>query len=253
MVSRHFFDLVFYKAFAELRTENSRAMGGYLWWVMEPLMTLGVYFAVFSFLRQGGTGDFVIFLFIGIVFWRWFQASVMRSASSLILNRELMLQVDLHKMIPPLSVVIIDTVKFSITFLLLIVMVFSFGGGANLAWFSLPVLLITQIFLITGCACFVAAVTPVFPDFAHILSTLMMLMMFCSGVFYPISIVPERVQWVLLLNPMTVLIMQYRDVFLEAKGIDALRLLGVWLEVVVIFALGAYLLHKYNKVYPKIC
>jgi len=249
---KHFFNLVFYKAFAELRAESSRAMAGYLWWVLEPLMTLGVYVTVFSFLRPKNGDNFVVFLFTGIVFWRWFQAAVMRSSSSLISNRGLMLQVDLHKMIPPLSVVVIDTVKFLITFCILLVIVLVSGEGVNVNWLWLPVLLFTQIILITGCSFFVAGITPLFPDFSHILGTLMMLMMFCSGIFYPISMVPEKVQSLLMLNPMTVLILEYRGVFLKGLAVDWGNLGVVWAEALIILALGAAVLRKYNKRYPKI-
>jgi lipopolysaccharide transport system permease protein len=249
---KHFFDLVFYKAFAELKAESSRAMAGYLWWVLEPLMTLGVYYTVFSFLRPRGEGHFVVFLFIGIVFWRWFSACVLRSSSSLILNRGLMLQVDLHKMIPPLSIVIIDTVKFLVTFGLLILMIFLSGAGVNTAWGYLPLLFFTQLLLIVGCSFFTAAVTPLFPDFSHLLSTALMLMMMCSGVFYPVDILPLKAQSILMFNPMTVLILQYRGVFLSGMPVDWGSLGVVWVETLAIFTAGTFLLHKYNKVYPKI-
>ncbi len=215
-------------------------------------MTLGVYVTVFSFLRPKNGDNFVVFLFTGIVFWRWFQAAVMRSSSSLISNRGLMLQVDLHKMIPPLSVVVIDTVKFLITFCILLVIVLVSGEGVNVNWLWLPVLLFTQIILITGCSFFVAGITPMFPDFSHILGTLMMLMMFCSGIFYPISMVPEKVQSLLMLNPMTVLILEYRGVFLKGLAVDWGNLGVVWAEALIILALGAAVLRKYNKRYPKI-
>jgi lipopolysaccharide transport system permease protein len=249
---KHFFDLVFYKAFAELRAESSRAMAGYLWWVLEPLMTLGVYFVVFSFLRPRSGENFIVFLFSGIVFWRWFGASVKRSATSLVISKGLMLQVDLHKMIPPLSIVIIDTIKFSVTFLLLVAIIFLSGSSLSAAWLTLPILLITQIFLIVGCSFFTAGITPLFPDFNHILSTILQLMMMCSGVFYPLTILPEKAQSLLMLNPMAVLILQYRGVFLHGVPVQIRSLGVVWLEIAVMLTLGCFLLTKYNKVYPKI-
>ena len=214
-------------------------------------MTLGVYFTVFSFLKPSGEDNFVVFLFTGIVFWRWFQAAVMRSANSLIVSRGLMLQVDLNKMIPPLSVVIIDTVKFLITLLLLVGITLISGEGVNASWGWLPILFITQMMLIVGCSLFVAGLTPLFPDFSHILGTLMMLMMFCSGIFYPISMIPEKAQTLLMFNPMTVLIIGYRAVFL--RGAFTLgSLFYVWVEIAMIFVLGVALLTKFNKMYPKI-
>ncbi len=249
---KHFFDLVVYNAFAELKAENSRAMAGYLWWVLEPLMTLGVYYFIFEFFRPPGEGNFVVFLFTGIIFWRWFHAAVTRSVTSLEMNRTLMLQVDLNKSLLPLSIVIIDSIKFLVTLVLLLGTVFLTGGHVTPAWIQLPFLLATQFFLIIGCSLLVAGIPPLFQDFTHILNTLMMLMMFCSGLFYSLDILPEKVQTVLMFNPMAVLIDQYRRIFLEGEFVEALPMTIVWVESVIVFLLGFGLLKRFDKVYPKI-
>ncbi len=249
---RHYFDLVLYNALAELKAEHSRSMAGYLWWVFEPLMTLGVYYFVFGFFRPPGEGNFIVFLFTGIIFWRWFHAAVMRSVTSLEMSRSLMLQVNLNKSIPPLSIVIIDSIKFIVTLALLLCTVFLTGGTVTAAWAQLPFLLATQFFLIIGCSLLVSGIPPLFQDFTHILNTMMMLMMFSSGLFYSLDILPEKVQTVLMFNPMAVLIDQYRRVFLDGESIELVPMTIVWVEVAVVFILGAGLLKKFDKVYPKI-
>lgn len=231
---KHFFDLVFYKAIAELRAENSRAMAGYLWWVLDPLMTLGVYYAVFGFLRPN-KGNFIVYLFTGIILWRWFSATVKRSANSLYVNRNLMLQVNLNKMILPLSIVVIDMIKFCITLLLLFILLFSIGEFPNMSWLGIPVLLATELFLIIACSFVVAAITPLFPDFQNILNTLLMLMMYSSAIFYSLDALPENIQAVLQYNPMASIIKQFRLIVVDANFIDMKMLVVVWAESLAIF------------------
>lgn len=247
----HFINLVVFKAMAELHAENSRMMAGYAWWILEPIMTLGVYYAVFSYLRQG-TENFALFLLTGIVFWRWFQATVMRASNSITANRGLMLQVDVRKALFPLTAVLVDSVKFAVTFALLVIVVLASGDGLTYAWLSLPVLLASQLLLIAGVSMLTSATIPLIPDFSLILNTLMMLTMFCSAVFYPMDILPLRVQSALQYNPMAVLISQYRIVFLSGNMPSWHEMSVVWGWTLLSLAMGGGILWRLDRYYPKI-
>ena len=68
----HYRQLVFTKVAANLQTETSRDYLSYLWWVIEPILHMLVYYLVFSFLLSRGTEDYVVFLLTGLIpfFWR---------------------------------------------------------------------------------------------------------------------------------------------------------------------------------------
>jgi lipopolysaccharide transport system permease protein len=119
-------------------------------------------------------------------------------------------------------------------------------------WLFLPVLLVVQLLLIIGCSFTVAAITPFFPDFSLILNTLLTLMFFASGILYPLKRLPVKVQEFLVLNPMANLIEQYRNILMYSKSPDLWKLGIVFTEGVLIFALGYFILKKFNRTYPKI-
>ena len=70
------FDLVVYKVYAELKSEATRTYIGVLWWVMEPIIFMGIFYFVFGVLFQIRAPDFIPFLLVGLTAWHWLQATI---------------------------------------------------------------------------------------------------------------------------------------------------------------------------------
>lgn len=252
MQMKHLFHVVIYRAIAELRSEASRTYAGYLWWIIQPLLMFGVYFLAFNFVIQNRTENFAIFLFTGIVLWQWFSVSILRCSGSLIAAKPLMQQVNLHKSVFPFSIIMVNTIKFGITFAILVVVLQAAGFFPGWAWVSLPLLIFIELLVISAIGCFSAMISPFVPDFQHILTTVLHLMFFVSGIIYDLSILPERIRMVLELNPMAIIIGQTRDVLIYNQLPDWGMLLIPVSESIVILSISLLLMHRYDKVYPKI-
>lgn len=249
---RHLLDIIRYRAFAELRAEGSRTYAGYLWWILQPLLMFGVYYIAFKYVMHNDTENFAVFLFAGIVLWQWFSVTVLRCADSLIAARGLMQQVNLHKSVYPFSIIMTNMVKFAITFVLLCVVLIIAGFTPTLVWFTLPVLLAIELLIICAVGCFSAMISPFIPDFRHVLATLLQLMFFISGIIYDLSILPERIQSVLGLNPMAIVISETRGVLMYSEIPDPGILLISVIQAAALLCISLSLLHRFDKTYPKI-
>ncbi|MBL4697705.1 MAG: ABC transporter permease [Phycisphaerales bacterium] len=249
---RHLQHVVVYRAFAELRAEASRTYAGFLWWIIHPLLMFGVYYIAFNFIMANRTENFAIFLFTGIVLWQWFTVSVMRCAGSLIAARPLMQQVNLHKSVFPFSIILVNTVKFGITLVILFIVLLIAGYRPGLAWLALPILLFIQLLVIAAAGCFSAMISPFVPDFQHVLTTVLHLMFFISGIIYNLSMLPEHIRAVLAFNPMGILIEQTRNVLMSNQLPDWSMLTIPIAEAFIVLSISMALLHRYDKVYPKI-
>ena len=131
-----YFDLVLYKTYADLRAESARTYVGFLWWIVEPALNMCVLYLVFGVIMKRGTEDFVPFLFAGVVPWRWFATAVNHGASSIVLAKSLMLQVDLPKLVFPIVSVLTDSVKFLVVFVVLLMFLWLYGFGVGPDLFS---------------------------------------------------------------------------------------------------------------------
>ena len=96
-------DLIIQKARAGLRAEASRGYLGVLWWVIEPVMYMSVFYVAFAHLLKRGDENFVIFLLVGLIVWKWFHATLSTGGNSLMVSAGLMNQIYVPKIIFPLT------------------------------------------------------------------------------------------------------------------------------------------------------
>lgn len=245
-------NLILYRSGAELRSEGTRTYAGYLWWILEPLMSLAVYYVAFKYIFHRDTDNFAIFLFIGIVGYRFFAGTVARSAGSIISGKGLMQLVYVHKAVFPLSVVLVNLVKFLMTLILVIVVTWVFGFSPAWAYLGLLLLIAVELLFVIGVSMLCAGITPFFPDFQMILGTLLHLLIFLSGVFYDISKLSPRTQMLVRLNPIAVIIEQYRLILLHGQWPNIERLLPAVGEGILFIIIGWIVIHRFNRYYPKL-
>jgi lipopolysaccharide transport system permease protein len=73
-----------------------------------------------------------------------------------------------------------------------------------------PILIVQTAFLGAGVGCFISAVTTRFRDLQLAVGPGIQLWMYASCIFFPRSIVPENLQWLMDLNPMVPIIECFR-------------------------------------------
>jgi len=244
--------LVAYKVYAELRAESERTYVGFMWWFVDPIVTMFVYYLVFTVVIKSRSENFLGFLFIGILCWRWFHTSIMHGANSILGERGLMQQVYLPKVIFPIVAVLTDTVKFLIVLLVLIIALPLFGFPIGITHLALLPVVLAQFLLVAGCTILAASIVPVVPDIRMVLQNGLQMMFFLSGIFYDISLFPEKLQNLMLLNPMAVLIRMYREVLLNGS-MPSFTTLGVIISFsFLIGMLGFAVTRRLDVVYPKL-
>ncbi len=247
-----YLDLIFYKVYAELRAEASRAYLGLLWWVLEPVLYMAAFYVVFGVIFQRGGEDFVVYLLCGLVPWKWFDASVKQASNSIGANRALMQQVYLPKLVFPTVVVLSNSVKFLVVLLLLLGFLVVYGVPLQPTWLALPAVVLTQLLVIVAVGTALAAVVPFFPDLKIIIANGLMLLLFLSGIFFTAADVPESLRFYFFMNPMAVLIDAYRAVLIEGAWPDFGRMGVVAVCSVIVLGWVWRMFMRFDRVYPKV-
>ena len=248
---RHYASLLLELSRARMTSAATKNSLSYVWWVLDPLLTLVVFYLVFGLLLARGREGFLEFLLVGVISWGWFQKSISNASTSVIHGRGLMLQVYFPKWLLPASTLIQDAFKQAFV-LGLLLSYLAILGYANLAWLATPLLILLQMLLIAGVASFVAALVPFLPDLRFVVGTGLQLMMFGSGIFYSVEKISTDYQNWFFLNPMASLIESYRDIFLRSSLPDPHRLLWVLLIAVVFLVLAALLFRRFDHLYPRV-
>ena len=245
------FGIIYYRAAAELKAEASNNFAGYIWWALQPFLALAVYYTAFRWLIPYPDQRFVLFLFIGVTVWQLWSGTLLRAGNSMIVYRNMMLQMDIEKYIFPVSICLVNLVKFMVAFVLLLALSPLIGGTVSWQLAYLPPLLALLLLLTCGAAMALAAVVPFFPDLIMVIDFVLHLMMFLSGVFFDLKILPQELQRFLYWNPLAVLIVQFRRVIMDGAAPEWGPLCRVALLALALTALGAWLLRHCSRKYPR--
>lgn len=245
-------ELVWYRAWAELRSEASRAYLGTLWWVLEPVLQMGVFYVVFGLGLRHGEEGFVAFLLCGLVPWKWLDGSVRAASNSISFSVGLMQQVYLPKLVLPLIVMLQNSIKFLIVLAILMAFLAWDGVASFRSWGYLPFLLLSQALMVGALGLWAAALVPLLPDLRFVIVNGMSLLFFMSGVFFRFEYLDPKIQAWLHYNPVLVLLENYRQVLLYGKApewVDQLTI-DAWMLVVAVAAI--LFMHRLDRYYPRV-
>ncbi|HQQ63764.1 MAG TPA: ABC transporter permease [Pseudomonadales bacterium] len=248
----HYWELLSYRALAELKRDSSNMYLGMLWWVLEPVLYMFVFYLVFGLgLRKGGL-DYVLYLLCGLVPWKWLDSTVRTSSGVITGSVGLMRQLYFPKWILPGYIILANTYKFFIVLALLLLFLIFAGVEPSVTWFSLPVLVAAQFLLVCAFSGLAAALVPLVPDLKHVVNYGMTMLFFITGIFFDVSELGEPVKSWLMWNPTLVLIDAYRGALLNQLWPDWYLLGRVVLLNVLLFLIALLLIKRLDRYYPRV-
>lgn len=245
-------DLIWTKSLLNLKSEASRNVLSYVWWILEPFLYMLVFYVVFETLLNRGGENYTTFLITGLIPWMWFMKSVSGSSSSIINSHALITQIKIHPVIFPLTIVAQTLVKQIPVFILLIGFVWLQGFEPTISWFWLIPITILELIIIVIFSLVVAALIPFVRDFNYLVPTGLTFLMFMSGIFYDYKNIGEQWQDVFLMNPMAYLIKCYRDIFFNTEAINTDDLFSWFLTSIALLMVTLYLYRKLGNIFPKL-
>ena len=197
----------------DLRGRYKGSVLGFSWTFLNPLLQLGVYTVVFSVIMRAGIKDYYLFLFVALIPWIFFSASLTGGASCIISQKEMVKKIYFPREVLPISHVTCQLTNMLLSFVVVFAVLFFSGKGVNLRAlpFLMPVILVEYL-LALGIAFLSSALTVYFRDLEHILIIVSMAWQFLTPVMYSIDNVPEELLSIFWLNPMSSVIVAYRDI-----------------------------------------
>ncbi|MFS0838718.1 acyltransferase family protein [Paenibacillus sp. 1P03SA] len=220
----------------DLRTRYKGSALGFLWTFMNPLLMLGVYAAVFSFIMKADIPHFPLFILVALLPWNFFSQSVTGGARSLLNHAELMKKVYFPREVIPLSVIGSNLVNYLLTLIILVPALWLSGIPFASTLSAFPLILLVQTLLILPIVMLTALGTVYLRDLEHIVNVIMVVWFYLTPVLFPLSLIPDSFRWIFDYNPMTPIISSYRDIFLYGQWPDFGLLLPMLLVLIVINA-----------------
>lgn len=214
-------DYLFAKTKYSLVAESNQLMLRYLWWILTPILDAAVFYIVFGLVFASAKENFISFLWIGTVLWSWVSVSVSNASNAILSAKGLIAEVYVPKFHFPLVVLLTDLTKQLCVFAMLGGGLLLLGNEPSIRWALMIPLIGLTFGLIASVSIFLALLVPIFPDLRFLISSALQLLMFCSGIFYDISVLSDSLQKYFLMNPVAIIIYQARDILLHDGALQA--------------------------------
>ena len=224
----------------ELRGKYKGSVLGFLWSLLIPLFQLVIYTIVFSVFMRSGIEKFYMFLFVALIPWLFFNNCISGGATSIIQQKNLVQKIYFPRQVLPLAYTVSYFINMLLSFIVVFAALFISGIGIKLSVMCyLPVIMLVEFVMGLGGAFLFSALTVYFRDLEYIIGIVTMAWMYMTPILYPIDQVPEQVQPLLYYNPMTSVVVAFRDILYYQQAPDMKTLIYAVVWGIVLLVVGS--------------
>lgn len=243
-----------YSAKADLKAEVANSYLNWVWWVLEPLCNMLVYYFVFDKIFGNSQQYFIIFIYSGLLMWNFFNRTITYSIKLVRSNREIVTKVYIPKFIILISNMILNGIKLLISLGILAVMMLIYRVSISYTLIYFLVAYVGLMLFTFGCGAIFLHLGVFIDDLGYAVSILLNMLFFLSGVFYDVeeSIMAPFGSMLKILNPIAMYIDAMRNALLYNMEPNMV-IFGVWfIFSVIISCIGVNIIYKYENSYVKV-
>lgn len=235
----------------EFLSKYKGSLLGSIWSVLQPLSMIFVYTVIFSEVMRAkltGMGDdrmaYSIYLCAGVLTWGFFSELIGASINVFLANGNLLKKLSFPRICLPVITISSSFINFMIGWVLFFVALIIMGRFPfeNILW-CIP-LLILQTILAAGLGIGLGVINVFFRDVGQLFGVILQFWFWFTPIVYPAAIIPEKLLWLEMFNPMYPIITGYQNIFVYGKMPEFSGLLEVFILSIVI---GVWALHMYRK------
>ncbi len=217
-------DLVASLVQRDLTVRYKRSVLGFLWTMLNPLLMMLVMTVVFSTFFRFPVEHYAIYLLSGVLLWNLFSQSTSQAVQNLVWGGSLVQRIYVPKAAFVVSAIFVGLVNLALALIPLALIMLILGHPFSPALLFLPVPILLVAVFALGVGLLVSALAVFFVDVADIYQVILSIFMYLTPIFYPLSIVPERYQFLIRLNPLYYFVEAFRSPIYEGR-IPSLELL----------------------------
>lgn len=228
----------------DIKIKYRRSVLGVLWTLLNPLFMMIVLSVVFSNLFKFDVEYFPVYLLSGQLIFNFYSESTTSSMSAILNNGSLIKKIYVPKYLFVLSRIFSSTINLLASFTALICVMLAMRVELHYTVLLAPIPLFFIVVFSLGVGLILSAITVKFRDIMHLYSVFVTALMYLTPVIYPLSILPDWLYPIVMLNPITNILQMLRNVMLYNTIPSFSSMVIALVECGVMLALGLYVFYK---------
>ena len=219
---------------------------GMLWSILAPLLNVLVLMVVFTQMFGKNQPHFIIYIFSGILVMNFYTETTQGCMRALMANASIFTKINVPKYLFLMSKTVQSFINFLLTVILYVI--FCIYDGIEFGTHMLTLVYPSLFMLIFsfGVGMILSALYVFFRDVEYLYGVVLTLINYLSAIFYPVTMLPETLQNLFLLNPIYVYISYFRVVVIDGM-IPSLLMHGLCAGYAVLFlGIGCLIYKKCN-------
>jgi ABC-type polysaccharide/polyol phosphate export permease len=227
-LTRNFRELVTYRyaifnfISSTLRARYRRSVLGFLWTLLNPLLTMTILTVVFSTIFQTSIQHFSVYIFSGLLPWSLISNSMTVGSLSIVAGEGYLKRVYIPKFLFPLVTVGVEVMNFLLSLVSLFFLAILLGAKVSWGLLSLPIALLLTALFILGLVLITSILTPYFRDLSHIIQIVFTGLFYLTPIIYPAELFSKHpllltvIRW----NPFYYFVELFHEIIYQARFPD---------------------------------
>ena len=238
----------------DFKTRYAGSYLGIVWAFIQPVITILVYWFVFSVGFRSGTGDlgvpFVLYLVAGIVPWFFFQDALIGGTNSLLEYNYLVKKVVFNISVLPVVKIISAMFVHAFFVLFTIILYAAYGKFPDFYYLQIIYYSVCVFILVLGLSYATSAIVIFFRDLTQIINIVLQVGVWLTPIMWIVEASPLMghpvIMKILKLNPMYYIVSGYRDTFLMKTWFweHAGWTVYFWIFTILCFLFGSWVFKR---------
>ncbi len=229
---------------SDLKVKYQSSVLGFAWSMLNPLLMMLVLYAVFNNIFRFEQEHFALYLLIGIIAWRFLANGTMTAMSSIVGKPSLVTKIFIPREVLTFSIAMSAFISSILEFAVLIPLLLILGVSLSFTVLLFPVIHILFFVMVYGVSLVLASLYVYYRDLNQIWDILLQVGFYLAPIIYPLSLVPEKYIFYYMLNPVTRLMVMYRDILLYNTVPSALDFIIVAMCGLIFLIIGTMIFRK---------
>jgi lipopolysaccharide transport system permease protein/teichoic acid transport system permease protein len=251
--------LIRYLVQTDLKKKGADTLLGNIWWVIDPLLQMLVYYVLVSIIFQRKQEDFALFVFCAILPWKWFTSAITDGTSSVVAMEKLIKQINFPKIVLPTASVVAGIANFFFGLIPLAAMIVLLYPDRASGWLALiPVVAAVQLLFTLPLALILSAINVFYRDVGNLARHVLRLAFYASPGIYSIELIYDvagdnpLLGNLLLANPFAILFTAYRDLIYDGRAPDWLALGILSLVSIAMLVIAVFTFKRLEPSFAKV-